>query len=281
MTKLLLNRQNKAMRIGMVLVITGVLLFVATLPESVWLSRGQGTESRTSTVIDNVLVSGTKSSSSSYELVDINTLVLETFSGDIEVEISHTMSSLGEFEIKEKADDKRGVSQKTPVLERKGNVLSLKAIKPNACLNCSISYRIKLGKAMRLELRADNGDITVVGLSNSIKAKNTNGDIVISQTGKTVLDLESNNGDITLENLALVASSQNTIRNENGGIVLKQLKNTTGLHLYGTTKNGNFVSDREDLQMSTPDNDQFQANLNGDNPARVELFSNNGDITLE
>ncbi|MEY4530511.1 MAG: hypothetical protein RLZZ156_1232 [Deinococcota bacterium] len=269
------------MKMGMVLIIAGVLLFVSTMPTSVWLDQGQRTESRTGTVINNVLVSGSKSITSTYELVDINTLVLETFTGDIEVEISSTMSSLGEFEIKEKADDKRGVQQKKPILERQGNILSLKALQTNTCLSCSVSYRIKLGKAMRLELKTQNGDIVVNGLSNSLKAVSTNGDIVISKTGKTVLDLASNSGDITLEQLALVAGSQNKIRSENGSIVLNQLENTSGLRLYGTTQNGNFVSNRDDLEMNSTENDQFQANMNGDNPAQLELHSSNGDITFE
>jgi CheY-specific phosphatase CheX len=269
------------MRIGIVFIIAGALLFLVTIPNSAWLTRGQRSESRTGTVVNNVLISGTKSSSSNYELAEINTLVLETFSGDIEVEISNTMSSLGQFEIKEKADDKRGVQQKTPILERQGNLLSLKATQPNACLNCSVSYHIKLGKAMRLELRTNNGSITVTGLSNSIKAQSVNGDITLVKTGKTVLDLESSGGDITLEQLALVANSQNKIRSTNGSIVFTQLENTSGLIIHGVSQNGDFISNRDDFQINSAESGQFQVTATGNNPAKLELFTNNGDITLE
>jgi DUF4097 and DUF4098 domain-containing protein YvlB len=269
------------MRIGMVFIIAGVLLFVATLPESVWLSRGKRSETRTGTVINDVLVSGSKTSTSTYQLAEINTLVLETFSGNIEVEISDSMSSEGQFEIIEKADDKRGVKQKPPILDRQGSVLSLKAIQPIACLKCSISYRITLGKAMRLELRNQNGDIIVTGLSNSIKASSSNGDINIAGTGKTILDLESTNGDIVLENLALMPNSQNKIRSENGNITLTQLENSSGISFRGATVNGNLRFDVEGLNFSQRQENEFRASFNGDNPAQLELYSQNGDITLE
>ncbi len=269
------------MKLGMVLIIAGVLLFVATLPSSTWLSRGQRSETRTGTVINDVLVSGTKSSQSKYELAEINTLVLETFSGDIEVEVSNTMSTLGEFEIKEQADDKRGVLQKTPILERQGNVLSLKAAQPSNCDNCSVSYRVLLGKAMRLELRNQNGDVVVNGLSNSVKANSLNGNITIAQTGKTILDLTADNGDISVENAALVANSQNKIHNENGSITLSQLQNNTGIGFRGEVVNGDLNLNVEGLNVGQRQDNQFRASFNGDNPAQLELYTQNGDITLE
>lgn len=265
------------MRIGIVFIVAGVLLLVATLPNSIWLSRGQQRQSVSGTMIDNILVSGTKSSTTEYELAEINTLVLETFSGDIEVETSQTMSTLGEFEIMERANDSRGIQQKTPVLERQDNVLSLRATQ--SCPDCSISYRVKLGKAMRLELRASNGDITVQGLSNNIKAVSNNGNINISDTGKTTLDLEGSNGNITLSDVELMAGSQNKIRSSNGEVVLR-LENTSGVRLSGSTQNAWFIADREDLKMES-ENGSFVATLAGINPAQLEISSQNGDIRLE
>ncbi len=262
------------MRLGIVLIIVGVLLFVATVPSSVWLGRGELSISNTSRTENGVLTASSTRLAKNYQLTDINTLVLETFSGNIEIETSSTMSSLGEFQVESSGT-------KMPSLQRNGSTLTLKAEQPSGCQNCSVSYRVKLGKAMRLELRSKNGDITVQGLTNSLKASSFNGKIQVSNTGKTILDLSSSNGEVMLENLALVAGSQNRIQSFNGGIELIGLEGKSGLEIRGRTDNGSLDNQRDDLDLSENENGAFQATLSGDNPAKLELISSNGDIRLE
>jgi DUF4097 and DUF4098 domain-containing protein YvlB len=268
------------MRLGIIFIIVGASIFLASMPRGFWLARDERSVTSTGKIENGVLISGHKNVKTNYELLEINTLVLETFSGTIEVEMSKTMSSIGEFEIIQSSGDNPNGQQNLPRVERNDKTLILRA-ENSDCQNCLVSYKVKLGKAMRLELRNQNGDITVNGLCNSIKASSTNGEIKLSNTGKTRLDLISSNGGVILENLDFTANSQSRVQSINGDISISQLGGNSGLVIFGHTENGSLNNQRQDLNLTNQENGDFQMTLNGSNPAKLELLSSNGDITLE
>ncbi len=269
------------MRIGIVLIIAGALLFVATMPSGAWLLRGERITSSSGRTEDGVLVSGRKSIKEKYDLTPINTLVLETFSGSIEVEIGDSMSSTGEFEIVQVSGLNPLGQQGIPPFERVGSTLKVRAEQPNSCQNCTVSYMVKLGKAMRLELRNANGNIDVTGLTNHLIASTVNGEIRVVNTGKTILDLSSNNGGIILENTTLPAGSQGRLQSINGGVQISQFGAGSGLEIRGRIVNGSLDNQRDDLMVENTENNDFQASLSGANPAKLEVQVENGDLTLE
>jgi hypothetical protein len=281
MTKHGLPARIRFMRIGIVLIIAGALLFVATIPSSAWLLRGQRITTTTGKTEDGVLISGRKSIKEQYDLTPINTLILETFSGSIEIEISDSMSSIGEFEIKRVSGFYSGGQQTIPSFERIGTTLKVRAEQPQSCQNCTVNYVVKLGKAMRLELRNANGDIDLTGLTNQLVSNTTNGNIRVSNTGRTILDLSSHNGEIILENTPLIAGSQSRLKTINGGVQISQLEQGSGLEIRGRIANGLLDNQRDDLIVQNTESNDFQASLSGANPAKLEVQVENGDLTLE
>jgi DUF4097 and DUF4098 domain-containing protein YvlB len=246
------------MRFGIVLIVSGVLLFLATTPSSAWLTRGSRIVSEVGTSIDGRLVRGSKTTTQNYDLSSINHLQLETYAGEIEIEVGE-MSSQASFRLEAVGH------QELPPVVRDGNTLKLLATK-QPCNNCALHYRLKLGKAMHLELKAANGNIVVSGLTNSLVVKNQNGEINLSDLGKTMLQLENQNGEITVTNAILSAGSQNRIENQNGEIGLHNLSGESGLSIQASAQNG--------------DVDNQIGDSTGSNPARLEVSTQNGNIGL-
>jgi DUF4097 and DUF4098 domain-containing protein YvlB len=246
------------MRFGIVLIVSGVLLFLATTPNSAWLTQGVRIASEVGTNIDGRLVRGGKTITQSYDLSSINRLQLETYAGDIEIEVGD-MSSQGSFKLEAVGH------RELPSVVRDGGTLKIIASR-QLCNNCLLHYRIKLGKAMHLDLSAANGGITVSGLTNSLLASNQNGDIELSDLGKTTLQLDNQNGQITVTNATLVAGSQNRIENQNGEIGLHNLSGEAGLSLQASAQNGNVDNEIGDTT--------------GNNPVKLEVSTQNGSISL-
>jgi DUF4097 and DUF4098 domain-containing protein YvlB len=247
------------MRFGIVLIVAGIALFFMTMPSSAWLARGTRVVSESGERIDGKLVSGSKTTTQDFELASINTLQLETFSGDIELEIGETMTSQGTFSFEAVGH------QQLPDVVKNGNMLSVRATR-QPCNSCELHYRIRLGKAMHLELKGANGTIVVAGLTNSLRVIHQNGDIELSNLGKTVLQLENQNGSIAVNNTQLEAGSLNRIQNQNGEIVLHNFSGNGGLTIETSAQNGEVSN-----QIG---------NKSGDNPAKLEVIAQNGDITL-
>jgi DUF4097 and DUF4098 domain-containing protein YvlB len=246
------------MRFGIVLIVAGVLLFLATTPSSAWLTQGTRIVSETGKSINGRLVSGSKTTTQNYDLSSINRLQLETYAGEIEIEVGR-MSSQGSFKLEAVGH------QELPPVVRDGSRLNILATR-QPCNNCLLHYRIKLGKAMHLELKAANGEIVVVGLTNSLKIKNQNGNIELSDLGKTTLQLENQNGEITVTNAILAAGGQNRIENQNGEIRLDNLSGEAGLNIQANAQNG--------------DVDNQIGDTTGSNPASLEVSTQNGSIGL-
>jgi DUF4097 and DUF4098 domain-containing protein YvlB len=247
------------MRLGVVLIVAGVLLFFATTPNGAWLARGTRVVSEVGEQIDGQLVSGSKTTTQDYDLASINTLQLETFSGEIEVEIGKTMTSQGTFRLEAVGH------QQLPEVLRDGATLSIRATR-QPCNTCALHYRIKLGKAMHLELKGANGSIVVLGLTNSLRVSQQNGELALSDLGKTILQLVNQNGSITVQNAQLEAGSQNRIENQNGDVGLHNLSGNGGLMIQTSAQNGEINNE--------------VGNTSGDDPAKLEVDTQNGDITL-
>jgi DUF4097 and DUF4098 domain-containing protein YvlB len=247
------------MRLGIVLVIAGVLLFFATTPSSAWLTRGAKVVSEVGTRIDGRWERSSKSVTQTYDLSSINTLQLETFSGEIKIQVSDTMTSQGAFYLEAIGH------RQLPEVVRDGTTLSIKASR-QPCNNCALHYNVKLGKAMNLELKAANGLVRVVGLTNSVQIQNQNGEIELENLGKTSLQLENQNGATTVRNAQLEPGSQNRIQNQNGEIELENISSSGGLEIQTSAQNGDI-------------NNEI-GNTPGENPAQLELSTQNGGISL-
>jgi DUF4097 and DUF4098 domain-containing protein YvlB len=111
---------------------------------------------------------------------------------------------------------------------------------------------------------------------NDLNAKTSNGEIYVTNLKGSVV-LSSQNGKITLEKAILPASSQNSIRTNNGDVRVNAVTTEGGFVISGNTSTPGFQLPGFDLKTGT---NTFTATRAGQTPTTLSLETGNGTIQV-
>lgn len=169
------------------------------------------------------------------------------------------------------------------------------------CVNCEVSFAIRLPGPATLQLRTTNGHVSVTGAMTSVDAATTNGDVTTRDTGAAALrlrttngevgvtgargqlDVQTTNGSIDLRDLALPTGSDSGVRTVNGSVTVRRLASTAGLTVSGHVQNGGVTVSLNDFSVSYSDRSTFRATSTtggGTGTAALDLVSVNGSLRV-
>jgi hypothetical protein len=157
---------------------------------------------------------------------------------------------------------------------------------------------IRLNQASQTaRLATDDGNIWVSNLEGDLNSRANNGNLNTQQTGGS-LDLQTdhgtitvreargqilaknNSGDITLQTVWLEAGSSNRLQTDAGSLSVTALDAPAGLTLMGRKDSGSLQVNLEGVTTQVFET-RFESKRAGENPARLELITNAGDITVQ
>lgn len=176
----------------------------------------------------------------------------------------------------------------------------------HVCVNCEVSFDVRLPGAAALSLRTTNGHVQVTGTMLRVDAATTNGDVTTRDTGaaslqlrttngrvgvtgaRGPLDAETTNGSIDLVDLSLPAGSDSRARTVNGSVTARGLAAGAALTISGHVQNGGIRVSLTGFSVSYPDKRNFRATstaasgtyADGTAAASLDLTSVNGSLTV-
>jgi hypothetical protein len=186
-----------------------------------------------------------------------------------------------------------GVGRVAVSSERDGSTFRVASSGDTNCYPCTVDIDIVVPEPLELVLKASNGNVNVTNAAtnatlesgngkisvdgaNDVNAKTSNGEIyAINLKGQAVLS--SNNGKITLEKAVLPASSQNSIRTNNGDIRVNAVATEGGFVISGNTSTPAFQLTGFDLKTGT---NTFTATRAGQTSTALTLETGNGTIQV-
>lgn len=204
----------------------------------------------------------------------------------------------------------------TVTVESADGTLQIEAHKPFLSWGAGADLEIRVPEALHLQLETSNGAISLDGPARSLRASTSNDPITVRRVGQTeltlstsngpveiseaqgpvtastsnasleltdanqvTLKLETSNGSISLERVNLAPDSGNTITTTNAPITLRAVDAPGGLGIKGETSNDALDVNLPGFEVNLG-RDDFEANRDGDNPARLELGTSNALISL-
>lgn len=166
------------------------------------------------------------------------------------------------------------------------------------CLNCEVSFRVRLPGPAALKLRTTNGNVTVSGRMDRVDAATTNGNVTTDGTGTAPLLLSSNNGrvgvqgaqaevrarttngSVELNDVALPAGSQSRAQSVNGSVTVTGLATRAALVIDGHLTHGGINVSLDGYDLSYPNTRSFRATTSGDGAATLTLETVNGSLSI-
>lgn len=166
------------------------------------------------------------------------------------------------------------------------------------CLNCEVSFDVRLPGPAALKLRATNGNVSVTGAMGRVEAATTNGSVMTRATGAAPLVLSTTNGGISvtgaaaelrarntngtieLIELTVPAGSASSARTTNGSVIVRGLTTDAALEVTGHVSNGGISASLEGFTVSYPSSRSFRAVSAGNGSASLDLRTVNGSLTV-
>jgi hypothetical protein len=183
--------ENQSMKTAILLIVIGALSFFALSRDLIGNIRDEFRRDRTTlSKAERENAERTKQTSS-LDLNGIETLVLETFNGDIVVQNGNAQQNSITIE---------RFGQIIAPIERNGNELIVRsrAINGRSCDQCGASLTLQIDRAVDLQVEVVTGNFKSTGQINSIRASSVTGDITVENAGNTNLELEATTGHITV-----------------------------------------------------------------------------------
>jgi len=166
------------------------------------------------------------------------------------------------------------------------------------CLNCEVSFEVRLPGPAALSLRTTNGNVSVAGRMDRVDAATTNGNVTTRGTGTAPLSLRSNNGrvgvrdaqaevrarttngGVELSDVALPAGSRNVAQSVNGSVTVTGLTTRAALVIDGHLTHGGINVSLDGYELSYPNTRSFRATTSGDGTATLTLETVNGSLSV-
>ena len=167
------------------------------------------------------------------------------------------------------------------------------------CLNCEVSFQVRLPGPAALMLRTTNGNVSVSGRMDRVDASTTNGNVTTDATGSAPLELSSNNGrvgvhdaqaevrarttngSVELSDVALPAGSQSRAQSVNGSVTVTGLATRAALFIDGHLTHGGINVSLDGYDLSYPNTRSFRATTSGDGAATLTLETVNGSLSVQ
>ena len=165
------------------------------------------------------------------------------------------------------------------------------------CINCEVSFEVRVPNPVASKLRTTNGSITVAGRMERVDAATTNGNVTTTGTASAPLVLRSNNGlvsarsfqaevrarttngSVELADLTLPAGSQSRAESVNGSVTVTGLATRAALTVDGHLSNGGIRVSLPGFEVNYPDSRSFRATSSGAGAASLSLQTVNGGLT--
>lgn len=154
-------------------------------------------------------------------------------------------------------------SFRDPRITADGTAYRSRCLPPTWLDTCQVEWEVRLPAGTDLEVRSAVGSIRLTGLEGRVTASNSIGDIVISDSASTVLELDSSIGDVLLT--STVAPESVTAQSSLGDVRVLVPDDGTRYRVDLSTSLGET---RNELGNST------------DSDRTVELTSSLGDVTF-
>ncbi|HKI59139.1 MAG TPA: DUF4097 family beta strand repeat-containing protein [Trueperaceae bacterium] len=169
------------------------------------------------------------------------------------------------------------------------------------CIDCEVSFDVRLPGPAALQLRTTNGNISVTGAMARVDAATTNGDVTASGTADAPLDLASTNGrvavtgaraelrirntngSVEIADLTLPAGSASRAQSVNGSITVRGLASPAALEITGNVSNGGVTVSLDNAAVTYPGSGHgrsFRATTDGEGYASLDLRTVNGSLTV-
>ncbi len=166
------------------------------------------------------------------------------------------------------------------------------------CINCEVSFDVRLPGPAAVRLRTTNGSLSVSGAMERVDAATTNGNVTTRGTGDAPLDLRTTNGrvavagargevrarntngSVELNGVRLPAGSESSVRTVNGSVTVTGLTTTAALDISGHVSNGGIHVSLNRFDVSYPDSRSFRASTVGEGHASLELTTVNGSLSI-
>jgi DUF4097 and DUF4098 domain-containing protein YvlB len=254
----------------------------------------------------------TEKSQGSYRFAPQGTLQISNASGDITVTGSDSNVSTIDITITKHADNKAQLDQLVPQIGAYNGGVAIESQYPNMCMNCDISYEIKVPSNAQVAVSDDSGDVKITRTTGIITIKGASGGVSLEDdSGPTSVDLESgdasltdvtgavrvanSSGDIDATGLSnsvdFVSSSGditadyarfdtvNTVHMQaRSGSLKLTLPSGFGAKISASTSSGSLDSDM--LPIHSTDSGADTNVTIGDGHAIVKLTTDSGDITI-
>ncbi len=167
------------------------------------------------------------------------------------------------------------------------------------CINCEVSFEVRLPGPAALTLRTTNGNVSVAGRMDRIDAATTNGNVTTRGTGTAPLSLRSNNGrvgvrdaqaevrarttngGVELSDIALPAGSRSVAQSVNGSVTVSGLTTRAALVIDGSLTHGGISVSLDGYDLSYPNTRSFRATTSGAGTATLTLETVNGSLSVQ
>ena len=166
------------------------------------------------------------------------------------------------------------------------------------CINCEVTFTVRVPHSVSLSLRTTNGHVSVTGAMERVDAATTNGNVTTAETGPAPLDLKTTNGrievrgagaeirarttngSVELRDVDLPSGSDNRIQSTNGSVTVQGLSTSAALDISGRLSNGGIHVSLADFDVSYPNTRSFHAMTPGNGSASLTLETANGSLTV-
>lgn len=166
------------------------------------------------------------------------------------------------------------------------------------CLNCQVSFDVRLPGPVAMKLRTTNGNLTVSGAMARIDAATTNGNVTTDGTGSAPLTLSTTNGRVSvqgaraevrarttngsveLSDIDLPSGSHSRAQTVNGSVAVTGLTTTAALVVDGHLTHGGISVSLDGYDLSYPDTRSFRASTSGGGQATLAVETVNGSLTV-
>lgn len=149
------------------------------------------------------------------------------------------------------------------------------------CINCEVSFAVRVPGLVALTLHTTNGNVTVTGAMERVEGSTTNGNVSTTDTGRAPLDLTTTNGRVELRDVTFPAGSDSRAQSTNGSVSVRGMDTTAALDITGHLSNGGIHVSLSGFSVDYPNTRSFRASSTGDGHASLTLETVNGSLTVQ
>ena len=255
----------------------------------------------------------TAESNNTYHFPAQGTLQISDASGDIQITGTDSNTDTIDVRVTKHASNTSEVEQLTSRIGSTGSGVVIESVYPHMCIDCDISYSIRLPRSARVQVDDESGDVRVRGTTDLVTIKAASGDVhlddvsgavsadmdsgdatltnvtsavrVIDQSGSieahglaNSVDFGTSSGDITAEFARFENVRTVHVQTSSGSIKFVAPKGF-GARISATTSSGSMDSNM-DLPIHEGDSGADVAVAVGSGTATVQLSTDSGDVTI-